>query len=84
MSKSGWSRNDPQSLPLRVSGNYVKCFTCGKVAYPSKAIAKRCARLLYQGQHMRAYKCGQWWHLTSQDTDTTTQYREHADGDLRS
>jgi len=69
-------RSGPELLPLRVWAGCVTCATCGKVAYPSKATAKRHGRSLYPGQQMRAYKCGQWWHLTSQNTAATEYYRQ--------
>lgn len=51
------------------------CPECDKRAYTSKATAKNTARLLYPGVKMRVYKCGPWWHLTSQDAARTEWMR---------
>lgn len=39
------------------------CAGCGKRRYTSRVIARRAARSLYPGARMRAYQCGQWWHI---------------------
>jgi hypothetical protein len=57
-----------------------RCPDCGKLRYRTRTAAKRAAR---QGQQKglavtRVYKCGESWHLTSQDTATTTMQRERA------
>lgn len=52
------------------------CPDCGKRAYASKASAKNGARLLYPGQRMRVYKCGPWWHITSQDAARTAEMKD--------
>jgi predicted nucleic acid binding AN1-type Zn finger protein len=54
-----------------------KCPDCGKLACTSKAEAKRTARQLF-GQRWRVYRCGRWWHMTSQDAARTAEYRERA------
>ena len=41
------------------------CQACGKVCYANRRDARRAARRLYPGKHMRAYRCGTWFHLTS-------------------
>lgn len=56
------------------------CPDCGKRAYTAKASAKNAARLLYPGQRMRVYKCGRWWHLTSQDAARTAEEKDRAAG----
>lgn len=65
--------------PREISGrgwDLVKrtCAGCGKRCYATRADAKRAGRQI--GGHARAYRCGDWWHLTSQDTETVTRYRE--------
>jgi hypothetical protein len=59
-----------------------RCPDCGKLRYRTRTAAKQAAR---QGQQKglvvtRVYKCGESWHLTSQDTATTTIKREQAHG----
>lgn len=39
------------------------CPECGKVRYLYRNHAKRVARLLYPGDHLSAYQCGDYWHL---------------------
>ena len=56
------------------------CAECGKRAYTSKTSAKNAARVLYPGERMRVYKCGQWWHLTSQDAARAAEFRDRAAG----
>lgn len=56
------------------------CPDCGKRAYASKASAKNGARSLYPGQRMRVYKCGPWWHLTSQDAARTAEEKDRVAG----
>jgi hypothetical protein len=57
-----------------------RCPDCGKLRYRTRTAAKRAAK---QGQQKglavtRVYKCSESWHLTSQDTATTTMQRERA------
>jgi len=53
---------------------------CGKIRYQTRRKAKRAGRELrgkgYGGGVWRAYRCGEFWHLTTQDTATITRYRE--------
>lgn len=41
----------------------ASCPDCGKVRYLTRADAKRSARR--QSRRMRAYRCGQFWHLAT-------------------
>lgn len=43
-----------------------ECPACGKRCYPRRKAARLAARRLYPGKHMGEYKCGDFWHLTSQ------------------
>ena len=52
------------------------CDECGKHGYTSKEQAKIISRQLHPGEQLRVYKCGPWWHLTSQTTATTEYYRQ--------
>ena len=56
------------------------CPACGKYCYPDRRAAKRRARQdRARGlTTTRVYKCGDYFHVTSQDTATTTRYREGA------
>lgn len=40
-----------------------RCRRCGKRCYPTRREARRAARLAHPGEHMRAYRCGGYWHL---------------------
>lgn len=42
---------------------YGYCRTCGKHRFPSRRVAKQAARLLYPGEALRAYACGDSWHI---------------------
>lgn len=37
--------------------------TCGKVMYSSRADARKAAKLLFPGDHLTAYQCGDFWHF---------------------
>lgn len=54
----------------------ITCPTCGKVSFPTRQAAKRAGRQLYPDTLMRAYRCGRWFHLTSQPTEVVTRYRQ--------
>ena len=51
------------------------CPDCGKKRYATRGDAKRAARQSHGGR-ARVCKCGEWWHLTSQDAETAARYRE--------
>ncbi|HWM96706.1 MAG TPA: hypothetical protein VNO54_06580 [Streptosporangiaceae bacterium] len=53
------------------------CPECGKHCYPTRAEAKRAARQKAQRRKTNAYRCGDFWHLTSQDYATKVWHREH-------
>ncbi len=53
----------------------VTCPSDGKKCYATRSDAKRAARQFHGGQ-ARVYRCGEWWHLTSQDAETAARYRE--------
>jgi len=40
------------------------CPHCGRRCYASRKAARRAARLLYPGTHMRKYSCGSYWHVS--------------------
>lgn len=52
-----------------------ECGTCGKKCYPSRKLARAVARILYPGTRMRAYGCGEEFHVTSQDAGTAARER---------
>ena len=56
------------------------CPACGKHCYRTRSDAKRAiAQIRSRGVHVtRAYRCGDFWHLTSQDTAATTHHREES------
>jgi hypothetical protein len=53
------------------------CPEDGKIRYYSRRDALRFGRQAPGGRKLRAYRCGEFWHLTSQDTTQVTWYREH-------
>lgn len=59
---------------------FATCADCGKRAFTSKTAAKRGARVLYPESRMRVYRCGEWWHLTSQDAARAAEMRGRAAG----
>ena len=60
-------RND--SRPEFLARLAPECGACGKKCYPSRKLARAVARILYPDRKMRAYGCGEMFHLTSQDAD---------------
>ena len=56
----------------------VTCASCGKKCYPSRRMARAVARVLYPGRRMRAYPCGEAFHVTSQDAETAELGRRQA------
>jgi ssDNA-binding Zn-finger/Zn-ribbon topoisomerase 1 len=57
-----------------------RCPECGKIRYQSRKDARQAqrTRAAIHGPtgKMRAYKCGNFWHLTSRPADWITGYRE--------
>jgi len=45
--------------------NAGRCPLCGKNRYPSRAAARKAARMVSPGRRPRVYQCGDHWHLTS-------------------
>jgi hypothetical protein len=41
------------------------CGRCGRARYATRADARRAARIAAPGTRLRAYRCGNAWHLTS-------------------
>lgn len=60
----------------------ARCPVDGKVRYVSRKAARQAARKFrgLNGTKQRAYRCGDFWHLTSQDTATWTYFRERDRG----
>lgn len=53
------------------------CPECGKMRYTSKGQAKRAGRQTPRRRgKLRVYRCGAYWHLTSQATAKVTMHRE--------
>jgi hypothetical protein len=65
-----------------VSQHGWTCPECGKVCYLTRRAARRAASQLplRPGSKLRAYPCGQYWHLTSQPTGVLTGWREWEGG----
>jgi hypothetical protein len=75
----------PRSLAARPADSAGVCPDCGKRRYASKRAARTFARTVYPGSRMRVYPCGDFWHVTSQDADQTTAWRDWVRGpDLNS
>src|SRR6266700_1900629 len=45
--------------------NVGRCAECGKTRYPSRAAARKAARMVSPGRRLRLYQCGDYWHMTS-------------------
>lgn len=56
----------------------LTCPDCGKLCYETRQQARQAGRHLYPDTTIRAYRCGQWFHYTSQPTARVTRYRQHA------
>ena len=56
----------------------VTCASCGKKCYPTRKLARAVARVLYPGRRMRAYPCGEAFHVTSQDAGAAELGRRQA------
>ena len=54
----------PTNLPPRRT-QIGTCPSCGKYNYASRRDAKRAGRAFHPAGLMRAYRCGQFWHVTS-------------------
>ena len=54
------------------------CPDCGKKCYPNRKLARAVARVLYPGRRMRAYPCGEAFHVTSQDAGAAELGRRQA------
>lgn len=40
-----------------------QCLECGKVSYVTRKRAKEVAKVLFPGNHLSPYKCGNYWHI---------------------
>lgn len=40
-----------------------RCDACGKLRYASRKLARAAAKARHQDSRMRAYRCGDWWHV---------------------
>lgn len=47
----------PQALAV------ATCPVCGKRSFKSRRDARRAARAIHPGEVLRAYKCGEHWHV---------------------
>ncbi len=63
------------NLPIRAA-----CPDCGKIRYPSRRDARRFAARIYQGGRARAYRCGDFWHLTSGGALAAARHRAPSGG----
>ncbi|MEU5993878.1 hypothetical protein ABZ806_33315 [Spirillospora sp. NPDC047418] len=41
------------------------CGRCGRARYPTRRTARHAARIAAPGTRLRAYRCGDTWHLTT-------------------
>lgn len=49
----------------------MTCPTCGKRRYLTRKTARQYARRNHPGDHLSAYKCGDFWHLGHLPDDVT-------------
>jgi hypothetical protein len=64
---------------------FRRCTVCDKQCYPTRAEAKRSARVNHPSQVMHVYMCEedtgkQWWHLSSIPADKLTELRDREHG----
>ena len=59
----------------RVTKQDVGTCGCGKRMYPTRKLARR--QRDADGQRMRAYQCGSYWHATSQSAARAGSYRDY-------
>lgn len=67
---------------LKTASGGFTCQSCGKTCYLTRAQAKNAAGQLQGRWHhrYRAYRCGDYWHITSwQTADTVAYYRTRKD-----
>lgn len=62
------------AAPTIIDGNVGPCPVCGKKRYPTKRDALD-LRKQRPDAGFRAYKCGNFWHLTTRDAVTIERYR---------
>lgn len=43
--------------------NLGHCPDCGKTRYATRRRARRAAKVFHPGNAMRAYQCGDFWHI---------------------
>lgn len=53
----------------------ARCPACGKIRYLSRKDA-RVQRKLWPGVRLHAYRCGDFWHVTTEDSATTAAYKD--------
>lgn len=67
-------RIDKMEYPL---ASVSRCPDCGKLRYPSRKLAKVAARRIQHSKDkLSVYRCGDFWHHTSQDAKLRAIYRE--------
>ena len=74
-------RRGAQSRPFDNAASVGKCHVCGMLSFLSKAAAKRNGRQSQRNgvEVTRAFHCESgYWHLSAQDAETVTEYRERA------
>ena len=53
--------------PSRIQKQFVRhCPRCGKRCFSDRASARMTGRTSFPGTHIKAYRCGRWWHFTSE------------------
>lgn len=50
----------PDGHAVRTIG---RCWECGKQSFKDRKTAKRAAQIVHPGEQMRAYRCGDAFHL---------------------
>ena len=60
----------------RVVTQHLGVCHCGKQRFTTRAAARK--QRAADGRRMRAYKCGSYWHATSQSASRAANYRAYA------
>lgn len=65
--------------PARSCSDPVKtCVHCGKACYPSRKQARARMHVLFPGEHVSAYRCGDYWHAGHMPAWVLTGERDRA------
>lgn len=73
--------------PSRIAAQHVAlCPRCGKRCFSDRNMARRAGRSSFPGTHIKAYRCGKWFHFTSEldpgNRNWVPHYEVKVDGEV--